>query len=101
MGGANNEFNKLGGTLLQATGLAENPALKEDKRLTRGAAEAQRALLGVATGKAPAISEMQYAQALEQAAAAQQAAAASARGVNPALAFRGAQMATENAQTQT
>jgi hypothetical protein len=44
------------------------------------------------------LSQMQYNQALQDAARMGMSAAASARGVNPALAFRSAQMATQEAQ---
>jgi hypothetical protein len=98
MGGKNNMFNQLGSTLGQATGLMENKAYREDPRLKAGAAEAQRALIGVATGKAPSVSAQQYTAALDQSARMAQNLAASNLGVNPALAQRNAMFATQEAQ---
>lgn len=71
--------------------------------VTPEAAAAEKALIErqaqIASGAAPSISAMQYSAALDQAAKQQQAAAASARGVNPALAFRAASQATAEAQS--
>lgn len=72
--------------------------------VTPEAKAAEKALIErqmqIASGAAPSVSAMQYAAALDQATKQQQAAAASARGVNPALAFRAASQATAEAQAQ-
>lgn len=51
----------------------------------------------IASGQTPSISAMQYQQALDQSNKAGQSMAASARGVNPALAYRAALLASQEA----
>lgn len=107
MGGANNDFNKVGKNLglmgsdgvfggarkLESGGkFAMSPLAKQ------GEEEAIRALLAQSQGQAPSIAAQQFAMANQQAQQAGMAQAASARGVNPALAFRSAAQATQLAQ---
>lgn len=68
------------------------------KTAKQGEEEAIRALLAQSQGNAPSIAAQQFAMANQQAQQAGLAQAASARGVNPALAFRAANQATQMAQ---
>lgn len=73
-------------------------------KMTPEAAAAEReAILGLqaqASGQAPSLAAMQFQQNLNQAQMAQAQAAASARGINPALAFRAAADATGQMQAE-
>lgn len=102
-GGGGNVFKQAGNIVTGgAFGGAQKLGSGGSFRMTRdaqlGEQQAIRALRDQAAGNAPSISAQQYQMALNQAAQAQQQAAASARGVNPALAFRAAADATAMAQ---
>jgi hypothetical protein len=109
MGGKNNFFNKTASNLgLMGSGGvfggADSLQNKGAFRLTPEAIQAEREALmanqQIASGQAPSTAAMQYNMALNQAAQAQNQAAASARGVNPALAFRAAADATGQMQAE-
>lgn len=89
-----------GGMFSGAERIGSGGAFAMTKPAKLGEMEAINALRAQASGRAPSITQQQYQLALQQMAQAQQQAAASARGVNPALAFRAAADATANAQQQ-
>lgn len=107
MGGENNFFNKtasnLGfmgskGVFGGASSLGSGGRFAMTNTARQGEEEAMKALLAQSQGNAPSIAGQQYDIALQQAQQAGMAQAASARGVNPALAFRAANQATQLAQ---
>lgn len=95
MGGKNSLLGKPFQLAGQATGLIEDKTFRQDPTMSRYGAQAAAGLSASASGAAPSIGSMQYAQALQDAAQMAQAQAASARGVNPALAQRAATQATQ------
>ena len=109
MGGKNNFFNQVGtnlglmgtkGIFGGANQLDSGGKFQMTPEAQQGEQEALAALRLQANGQSPSVAQMQYNQALQQAAMAQNQAAASARGVNPALAYRAASDATMQAQAQ-
>ena len=109
MGGKNNFFNQVGtnlglmgtkGIFGGANQLDSGGKFQMTPEAQQGEQESLAALRLQASGQSPSVAQMQYNQALQQAAMAQNQAAASARGVNPALAYRAASDATMQAQAQ-
>lgn len=107
MGGKNNVFNQAGSALgLSGSGgiFGGSSSLKSGGAfsMTPQAAEAEKQAIalqrGIISGSTPSIAGQQYQLAQNQAQQAGLAQAAAARGVNPALAFRAANQATQMAQ---
>lgn len=100
MGGKSNEFNKFVGFVGDSAfgGADKVKGYDMSNTVKKAEADAVKRAQDIATGNAPAISEMQLAQALQNANANAASLAASSRGINPALAFRAAeQMQQQNA----
>jgi hypothetical protein len=91
-------FKNATRSITDAIGLTQQRAARIDSALGGAAGQVQSQVAQTAMGQGPMLSQMQYNQALQDAASMGMSAAASARGVNPALAFRSAQMATQEAQ---
>jgi hypothetical protein len=109
MGGKSNTFNKIGnsfgltgsgGVFGGAASLGSGGKFAMTPEAAAAEQEAIAAMRAQASGQAPSIAAMQFQQNLDQAQMAQAQAAASARGMNPALAFRAASQASGQMQAE-